>query len=395
MGEKKGFQLEGTPLLVAVNTGLVLAQIAFGAYHVVGKEALQYIDAVVFAFYREIIAGPALVIIAIIIERVKPNVREDWWRFLFLGLTGVYLNQLLFILGLELTSATQAAIMQPCIPVFTTAFTLILRTEKFAVLKVLGILCSAGGAVVLVGLDNLSFKSNQFKGTLCLLGNTLAMSVYYIFQKPVLKKYPPISVTGWGYIIGSVMMGVTSLIRTQAHWADYKVNEHVYFPLGYSIVGATIFTYMTLTWANKHAPASVVAAYSSLQPLTAAALSYFIEGIVPTKNQYIGGAAIIVGLILVTVARVIESRKEAARAYHPINSLPFTTSPYGHDFAPPAAPYTTSAYGRDFVISSGPPGSPTGSGSGSSRKYGKSDNQDIQRKSFSDHSQMASTPPIK
>ena len=40
--------------------------------------------------------------------------REDWWRFLFLGLTGVYLNQLLFILGLELTSATQAAIMQVC-----------------------------------------------------------------------------------------------------------------------------------------------------------------------------------------------------------------------------------------------------------------------------------------
>ena len=55
---------------------------------------------------------------------------------------------------------------------------------------------------------------------------------------------------------------------------------------------------MTLTWANKHAPASVVAAYSSLQPLTAAALSYFIEGIVPTKNQYIGGAGIYIFLLM-------------------------------------------------------------------------------------------------
>lgn len=104
----------------------------------------------------------------------KPNLREDWWRFLLLGATGVYLNQLLFILGLQLTSSTQAAIMQvhllfiiipfllhdwqlmlnnllqPCIPVFTTALTLILRMEKFSILKVIGILFSAAGAVIMV-----------------------------------------------------------------------------------------------------------------------------------------------------------------------------------------------------------------------------------------------------
>lgn len=54
-----------------------------------------------------------------------------------------------------------------------------------------------------VGVENISFKSNQFKGMMCLVGNTLAMSVYYILQKPVLKKYPPISVTGWAYIVGT------------------------------------------------------------------------------------------------------------------------------------------------------------------------------------------------
>eukprot|EP00026_Physarum_polycephalum_P009833 Phypoly_transcript_09970.p1 GENE.Phypoly_transcript_09970~~Phypoly_transcript_09970.p1 ORF type:complete len:386 (-),score=58.41 Phypoly_transcript_09970:190-1347(-) len=383
MGEQgKGF-LQGTPLLVAVNIGLVLAQVAFGAYHVIGKEALSYINPVVFAFYREIIAGPALVLIAIIVERAKPKVREDWWRFLLLGVTGVYLNQLLFILGLKYTSSTQAAIMQPCIPVFTTALTLILRTEKFSILKVVGILFSAAGAVVLVGFKDLSFKSEQFKGMLCLLGNTLAMSVYYVFQKPVLKKYPPISVTGWAYIIGSVLMGVTSLIYVEGKWSEYKVNEKVYFPLGYSIVGATIFTYMTLTWANKHAPASVVAAYSSLQPLTAALLSYFVWHIVPSKNQYIGGAAIIVGLILVTIARVIETRREAARAYHPINSFPYT-SPYGNDF--PSTPHSPS-------LSNSGNWSPSLSNSGTSKKR-VSDNREITRKSFSDTADMASTPPI-
>jgi hypothetical protein len=163
-------------------------------------------------------------------------------------------------------------------------------------------------------------------------------------------------------------MGITSLIRTQAHWHEYHVNKKVYFPLGYSIVGATIFTYMTLTWANKHAPASVVAAYSSLQPLTAALLSYFVWHVVPTENEYIGGAAIIVGLVFVTIARVIETRKEKL-AYQPINSSP---------------------YGTDFVITSSPAISPSPSGS---RKWGANEGRDIQRKSFG-NSEIASSPPV-
>lgn len=47
---------------------------------------------------------------------------------------------------------------------------------------------------------------------------------------------------------------------------------------------------MALTWANKHAPASVVAAYASVQPLTAALLSYVFLHQTPQVNEYIGGA---------------------------------------------------------------------------------------------------------
>jgi len=318
-------KLEGVWLSIAVNSALVFAQVAFGAYHVIGKEALHYIDAIIFAFYREIIAGPCLVLIALVVEKAKPDIAKDWWRFLLLGTTGVYLNQLLFIEGLALTSATQAAIMQPCIPVFTTALTLILRLEKFSVLKVIGILFAAGGAVVMVGVENISVKSSQTRGMLCLVGNTLAMSVYYIFQKPVLKKYPPISVTGWAYIIGSVEMGITALIISHKHVSSYGINHHVVIPLAYSIIFATVLTYMMLTWANKHAPASVVAAYSSLQPLTAAFLSYIFLHQEPKTNEYIGASAIIVGLGVVTAARVMETRREkggAAEEHQPINAPP-------------------------------------------------------------------------
>lgn len=166
-------------------------------------------------------------------------------------------------------------LFQPCIPVFTTALTLILRTEKFHILKVIGIIFSAAGAVVMVhhslqgciisdqylwkvGVNDISFASSQTRGMICLVGNTLAMSVYYIFQKPVLQRYPPISVTGyvlkwfcyqinlpwsWAYIIGSVEMGLTSLYWTHGHPDKYGIDHRVIVALVYSIVFATILSY--------------------------------------------------------------------------------------------------------------------------------------------------------
>jgi len=304
--------LTGWKLTLAVNVALVTAQVAFGGYHVIGKIALDNgTNPIIFAFYREISAGPLLLIIAAIVERFAPN-PKDWWRFLLLGSIGVYGNQLLFVLGLSLTSATQAAIMQPAIPVFTTLITLILRTEKFSSLKLLGILASAAGAVVTVGFRGISLRSDKFIGTMCLVGNTLCTSIYYILMKPVLKTYPPITVTGIAYMVGAVEMGLTSLMFVFKRETDlYHIHASAAPALVYAILIATALAYTCVTFANSKAPASLVAAYASLQPLTAATLSFFF---LPNEKftwmEGVGGALILLGLGLVTFARSRETKAE-------------------------------------------------------------------------------------
>jgi len=298
--------LTGWRLTVVVNAVLVFAQVSFGGYHVYGKYALdQGVNPIIFSFYREIMAGPLLVVIAAFAERVLPDFRKDWWRFIILGTLGVYGNQLLFVLGLWYTSATQAAIMQPCIPVFTTIITLSLRMEQFSFLKVLGILASATGAVVMVGFDDFSLKSDKFLGTLCLVGNTLCVSIYYVYCKKVMfKKYPPITITAFSYMVGAVEMGLTSLIFVFQHKTNlYHLTTSSYGPLAYSIVFATVLAYMSMTWANSKASTSLVAAYNSLQPLTAALLSFFFLKEVLVWREGEGALLILLGLGLVTFAR--------------------------------------------------------------------------------------------
>ncbi len=52
------------------------------------------------------------------------------WLNSLSGLTGVLGNQVLFILGLQLTNATNAAIMQPLIPIFTALLALLFGVQR-------------------------------------------------------------------------------------------------------------------------------------------------------------------------------------------------------------------------------------------------------------------------
>jgi len=301
--------------LILVNVALISAQIGFGGFSVVGKIALEHMKPIIFAFLREIIAGPLLLIIAAIVERVRPE-RADWWRFVVLGIV-LYANQFCYIMGLKLTnSATVTAIMQQLIPVVTAAMAILLRIETlsihraFGVLKIFGIAFAVGGAAVMVGFKD--FTLDRSVGMAILLCNSFTMSTYYIWQKPLLKKYPPITVTGWAYIVASMAMGLTSLYYVKEENV-YKIPQVVYGPLAYAVFVQTIFGYCCVSWANKHAPASLVAVYNSVQPVVAAILSYFVLHEKITWNEGVGGALVIVGLGLVTWGRAKESADQAAK----------------------------------------------------------------------------------
>eukprot|EP01120_Amphizonella_sp_Union-15-10_P015276 TRINITY_DN7829_c0_g1_i1.p1 TRINITY_DN7829_c0_g1~~TRINITY_DN7829_c0_g1_i1.p1 ORF type:complete len:317 (+),score=27.61 TRINITY_DN7829_c0_g1_i1:50-1000(+) len=294
---------------IAVYGALLYSQTAFGIYSVVGKLGIQYMDPIIFSLLRESIAGPLLIVMAVLIEGVKPRWQDAGWFFI-LGATGVWGNQLFFILGLNLSGSVVASIMQPAIPVFTTALALIFRLEKPTVLKIIGIAFATAGAVVMVGFQGISLKSKATMGLIFLVANTLSMSIYLILQKPVLKRYPPVTVTSIAYIVGSCLMGLTAIYYydNQSKWV---VDKRALLPLGYAIIFPTVLTYACLTYANKYTDSSIVAASNTIQPVVSTILSYFVF---PTTHiftrQWIGGALIIAGLGAVCIDKYLQHRRE-------------------------------------------------------------------------------------
>lgn len=227
--------------------------------------------------------------------------RRDWWRFLLCGLC-LYGNQALFIVGLGLSTPVQASIWQPSQPIFTAVIASCIGWEKMDLQKGVGIALSVAGAAFMVSYGSTAADIwASASASICFFFNCLGTSLYVIFSKPLLKRYPALSVTGWSYIVASVGMGLTSLQYVHEAGA-WHVPAGAWAALAYWVIMASIVAYFLMTWANQYADASIVSAYTTLQPLTSGVLQFVFLKKAPELRD-LGGIGVLAGMLMVVCSK--------------------------------------------------------------------------------------------
>ncbi|KAL8477387.1 hypothetical protein ACS0TY_029624 [Phlomoides rotata] len=319
------------------HSALVAVQLFYGGYHVITKVALNIgTNQFVFCVFRDLIALSILAPVACFREkRLRlPLDRHFLVTVFFLGLTGIFGNQLLFVLGLSYTNPTYAAAVQPAIPVFTFILALIMGTETLNLrktegrAKLGGILVCVSGAILMaifrgpavfgsdaiageISVDShfLGLVTGSWQlGVLCLIGNCMCMAIYLAFQAPLLAKNPAsISVTAYSYFFGVIFMVVTAFFMTSES-ADWNVTPTEAFAVCYAGVVASAVNYALMTWSNKIVGPAMVALYIPLQPVASAFLSSIFLGGPIYLGSILGGLLIIAGLYLVTWVSYAEKR---------------------------------------------------------------------------------------
>src|SRR5215212_8161694 len=129
---------------------LAIVQLFFATLPIAGKIILREMSSLALVLAR--VGGAALVFIAIHLLTTRERIRDrgDYLRIALLSVLGVSANQLLYLAGLERTTATSAQMLIVAGPAITLAVGMLRGTERGTPLKWVGIALAASGALALV-----------------------------------------------------------------------------------------------------------------------------------------------------------------------------------------------------------------------------------------------------
>ena len=284
---------EGSRPSAARLYGLLCLMIFFwSANFIVAKFLLRHIPGVMVAGMRTTMAG---VMMVALYSWNRRNDKRSWtWaeapKLALLGLSGVAGNQLAFVLGIERTSVTHAALVIALTPLVVLVTASVIGQERLTGRKILGMAVAIGGIGVLQQSHTVGAPSSPL-GDFFILLAALTFGLYTVFGKPQVLKHGSTTMTMFAYVTGAIVLLPLTLYQSSQHplsgltaidWLSL-----LYMSLFSSIAGHLIYAY-----ALKHMDASRVSAVSYLQPLTATVLA------IPTLGEPLSGSIVSGGLLV-------------------------------------------------------------------------------------------------
>jgi len=243
--------------------------------------------------------------------------RRDWLPLIGLGLVGNLIYQLLFIFGIDLTLAGNAALMLAMSPVFVTLLSAVLRHESIRPPGWFGVAFSTAGiACVLAGTSGIRFGAETLLGDLVMLGSAVAWAVYTVGSSPLVRRHGALPVTGVTMWIGAALLFTVSIpslasqdwsLVTRLGWTGLVLSGTLAVGLSYVI------------WYHgvEHLGSARTAVFSNTVPIVALVTAWLTLGETPGSLQLAGAALIVVGVLLTRL-------RGTERAVRPADSLPET-----------------------------------------------------------------------
>jgi drug/metabolite transporter (DMT)-like permease len=277
-----------------VPLSLAAAQAGFALFPIFGKLALISIPPLVIAAIR-VASSAAMLEFVRRVSPVEPVRREDRTLLFLLAILGVSLNQVLFIVGLSLTSAINTTILISSIPAFTLAAAVLLRREALTGRALAGTLLAGAGALVLLNAERFDWGSRYFRGNLLILANSLSYSLYLVLARPLLARYRAMTFTAAVFRYGAlpiVIVAIPALFR----FSPAAPSGGAWASLAAVVLFCTAVPYFLNSWALARVSASRVATYVFLQPVIAATLAIVVLGERPEWRTGMAAALVFAGL---------------------------------------------------------------------------------------------------
>ncbi len=261
--------------------------------HILRTYGLSPLD---LAFWR---AGFAFVFLGVGLGVMQPALlrlrRRDVPFFALFGLVSVAIFYAVYIAAVDLTTVATGAVLLYTAPAWVALLAWRLYAEALTGRKVVAlILAFAGCALVARAYDPGQLRFN-WVGTVCGLAAGLTYALYSIFGKHALKSYRPWTIVTYAMGFGAAFL---LLAQSPASLRAVITPSPLWAWLVALALGPTVGAFGLYTLGLRCVPASVASIVATLEPVTAAGLSFILLGERFESWQALGGGFILVSVLL-------------------------------------------------------------------------------------------------
>ena len=263
------------------------------------KIALREFSPLGFNGIRLTLASFILLFFLFIKKEGLPSNKADRWKLVFLGIVGNTVYQLLFIHGLNQTTASNTAIIIALTPVFIALLSIWMKHERLSWSAWVGILISFVGFYLVISVrpDIIRFSSRGLAGDLMILGGCVVWAVYTVFSKPLLERISPLQLTSITIVIGTVFylpFCVKDIVNTRYNTLSFSA----WAALLYSALFALAICYLIWYVSVKRVGNSKTAIYDYLVPIFSIFFAYIFLDERISIFQGVGALVIFFGVYL-------------------------------------------------------------------------------------------------
>lgn len=273
---------------------MVLMALFWAGGFVSGKLSVAAAPPEVVAFLRFLVAGVVLLVLTAGKWRELAFTRRDLPLVLGLGASGVAAYNLLFFGGLQISPASDAAMIIPTLnPLITLILAAPLLGERLTPRKLGGASLSILGQVLIFfTLIRVATQDPaRLAGDLYYVASAVCWSTYTILGRIAARRFTPMAATTLASVIGALMLLPFALWKfpgstgyTLPFWG------HIL----YMGLGATVAGFCLWAWGLERLGASRAAIFLNLVPVFTLILAAFFLGDRPSLVQ-VGGMVLVMG----------------------------------------------------------------------------------------------------
>lgn len=275
------------PLYAAFIT-IVLWSFAFPA----SRAALPYFSVEQIVLLRYLVACLFYLVLFMAGKFSLPKLR-DCPQLLVLGLLGITIYQLLFVFGMGKVAGGAAAMIITANPVCASLLARLFLKEQLSTLAWIGISISIVGIAV---ISLLKGTDGEPIGYLALMIAVFSISIYFVFQKPMFKRYSPLAMTSYTCWAGTLplLYFLPDTVRAMELSPISPILWIVAMGIFSSGIGFLLWVY-----ALSKLRAGIVTSFLFLQPLFVGVFSWWWLAEMPEIKTFVGGCIVLVGLFLI------------------------------------------------------------------------------------------------